>query len=135
MNEPSPCPAEANDMELVTTRASPFAERLRLRSRRFLVDRPASRGSERGTRCVRSTGERQRKAGSADTRNCFSGDLKLTLVLPTLRGVQRRLPLVAFLWSARTISFRERKETVLDMHFSFLSAGRREEHALRIISC
>ena len=115
MNEPSPRRAEANDMELVTTRASPFADRLRLRSRRFLVYRPTSRGPERGTRCVRSTGERQRKAGSADTRNCFSGDLRLTLVLPTLRGVQRRLLLAAFLWSARTISFRERKETVLDI--------------------
>ena len=37
---------------------------------------------------------------------------------PPLRGVQRTLPLVAFLWSTRTISFRERKEMGLDLRRS-----------------
>ena len=40
---------------------------------------------------------------------------------PPLRGVQRTRPLVAFLWSARTISFHERKETVLDLRRSVVT--------------
>ena len=41
---------------------------------------------------------------------------------PSLRGVQRTLPLVAFLWSTRHISFLNRKEMCLDLH-SFVTAN------------
>ena len=45
---------------------------------------------------------------------------------PFLRGDQRALPLVSFLWSTRTVSFRERKEIGLDLRRS-QSANRRRK--------
>ena len=68
------------------------------RPRRPGIVFPASRGAERGTIPVRSTIERQRYAKSAATRTCFSGDPGFALRFPFWRGVQRILPLVAFLF-------------------------------------
>ena len=77
-----------------------------------------SRVQERGEIPVRSTMERQRNAGFQTTPHCASGDPGCSLGFPPLRGVQRTLPLVAFLWSTRTVSFRERKEMGLDLRRS-----------------
>ena len=74
--------------------------------------RAAGRGGEKSRSEVRLSvsgmrGSRPRLAALATT-------LVFPLDSPLLRGVQRTLPLVAFLWSTRTVSFRERKEMGLD---------------------
>ena len=53
--------------------------------------------------------------GSRPRLTALAATLASPLGSPTLRGVQRTLPLVAFLWSSRTISFRERKEMGLNL--------------------
>ena len=96
----------------------------------------ASRSSEHGTAPVQSLGrvKANRAAcrsgvksrsevrlsvsglrGSRPRLTALAATLASPLGSPTLRGVQRTLPLVAFLWSTRTVSFRERKEMGLDL--------------------
>ena len=77
--------------------------------------RPASRGFMRGTISVRSTIERQRYAGSAATRICYSGDLRSDLRLFILRGVKGTPPLAhffpLFLWASKEMGPPEARST------------------------
>ena len=53
----------------------------------------------------------------------IAATLVLTLDSPPLREIQRSLPLVAFLWNPKTVSFRNRKEMVFALRrLRFLSA-------------
>ena len=74
-------------------------------ARRPETTHSASRDPERATLCVRSTGERQRYAGQASTRFCFSGDPGFALGLPCWAEESRG----NLLWS----SFFEGQETFL----------------------
>ena len=60
--------------------------------------------------------------GSKPHLTALAATLVAPLGSPSLRGVQRTLPLVAFLWSTRHISFLNRKEMCLDLH-SFVTAN------------
>ena len=89
--------------------ASPFAEWLRFaRAAAWVVNRRAAASCVvHSLSEVSGSGSGMRAQQPRET--AIAATYVLHLGSPLLRGVQRTLPLVAFLWSLRTISFREQE--------------------------
>ena len=125
--------AEGSNTEVCAGRSIPQSQP----RGRSAVTAPFRKGSlsEPRVRCVVQFTSEVQCSGRA---KCGAPKPRLTQIAATLgvpvgspiyRGVQRTLPLVAFLWSPRTVSFRNRKEMGLDPRSPV--ASNRSNHSSR----